>query len=408
MKILLATHALDHPGGSETYLLTVAFALERLGHEAAIYTLEPGAMSELAEQSGLRVAVSDQRLDDGYDAIIGQDGVTSYALAERYPSARHLFVAHSADYAFQYPPQLPGAVGAVVAFNDRVAGRLESLAHCPQLIRLRQPIDTWRFTVRPPLPPRPTSLTVLSNYLYGERLEIVRRAAREMGMSFAVVGSSEGGKPTLTPEEGLRRSDVVLALGRSALEAMACGCAVYVFGHFAADGWVTQDSYRAFERDGFASLATERAIDTDALCADLANYDAAMGTVNRSLVVRHHEAGKHAAELVAALRRLIPENPTRSSDRTLREMSRLVRVQWQTERKALTFDDQLRGAEEARISSEQELQKELERVRGEYRQVVSGRRYRLAQTIAKPLDFLRRHRRRPVPDEEGKASRSAP
>jgi hypothetical protein len=177
---------------------------------------------------------------------------------------------------------------------------------------------------------------------------------------------------------------------------MACGCAVYVFGHFAADGWVTQDSYQAFERDGFASLATERTVDTDALCADLANYDAAMGTVNRSLVVRHHDAGKHAAELVAALRQLIPENPTRSSDRTLREMSRLVRVQWQTEKKVLAFDHQLRGAEEARISSEQELQKELERVQGEYHRVVSGRRYRLAQTIAKPLDFLRRHRRRAI------------
>jgi hypothetical protein len=393
MKILLATNALSHTGGSETYLLTVAFALERLGHEAGNYTLEPGEMSELANQSGLRVAVSDQQLDDGYDAIIGQDGVTSYALAERYPSARHLFVAHSADFALQYPPQLPGTVGAVVAFNDRVAGRLESLAHCPRLIRLRQPIDTWRFTARIPLPPRPTSLTVLSNYPYGERLEIVRRAARERGMSFSVVGRSEGGEPTLTPEEALRRSDVVLALGRSALEAMACGCAVYVFGHFAADGWVTQDSYQAFERDGFASLATERTVDTDALCADLANYDAAMGTVNRSLVVRHHDAGKHAAQLVAALRQLIPENPTRRSDRTLREMSRLVRVQWQTEKKVLAFDHQLRGAEEARISSEQELQKELERVQGEYHRVVSGRRYRLAQTIAKPLDFLRRHRR---------------
>ncbi len=395
MKILLATNALDHPGGSETYLLTAAFALERLGHEVGIYTLEPGTMSELADQSGLRVAVSERQLDDEYDAIVGQDGVTSYALAERYPSARHLFVAHTADYPFQYPPQLPGTVGAVVAFNDRVAGRLESLAHCPRLIRLRQPIDTWRFTERSPLPPRPKTLTVLSNYPYGERLEIVRRAARELGMSVTVLGSSEGGEATLTPEEGLRRSDVVLGLGRSALEAMSCGCAVYVFGHFAADGWVTQHSYPALERDGFASLATERTVDADALCADLAGYDPGMGTVNRSLVMRHHEAADHASELVAALRGLEPESPIQGSDGTLREMSRLVRAQWQAERKVLNFGHQLRGSEEARIGGEQELRKELEQVRGEYRQVVSGRRYRLGQAIAKPLDLLRRRRPRP-------------
>ncbi len=394
MKILLATHALDHPGGSETYLLTVAFALERLGHEVTIDTLEPGAMSELADQSGLRVVISEHKLDDAYDAIIGQDGIMSYALAERFPSARHLFVAHSADYAVQYPPQLPGTVGAVVAFNERVAARLESLAHCPQLIRLRQPIDTWRFTLRPPLPERPQRLTVLSNYLYGERLETVRRAAGEMGMNFTLIGSSEGGKPTLSPEEGLRRSDVVFALGRSALEAMACGCAVYVLGHFASDGWVTQDSYPALERDGFASLATERAVDVETLCADLANYDPKMGAVNRSLVVRNHEAGKHAAELVSALRALIPEEPASASERRLPELARLVRIQWQTERRVLNYEQQLRGDEQARIAGEQELHAELDRVRRDLHEILTGRRYKLAQMIVKPLGFLRRLRSR--------------
>ena len=216
MKILLATHSFDNAAGSETYLLTVALALERLGHEISIFTLEPGEMSELADKSGLRVVASERRLDGDYDAIIGQDGVTSYALAERLPSVPQLFVAHTADYALQYPPQLTEVVGAIVVLNDRVARRLEALAHCPQLIRLRQPIDTRRFIPLSGLPPRPASLTVLSNYLQGERLEIVRRAARDLGMSFSVVGVSEGGEPTLSPEDHLRRSDVVLGCGRSA------------------------------------------------------------------------------------------------------------------------------------------------------------------------------------------------
>ena len=121
MKVLLATHSLARAGGSETYLLTTALALQRLGHEIGVFTLEPGEMSELAGRSGLRVAASEEQLDGGYDAIVVQDGVTGYALAERFPSVRQLFVAHTADYALQYPPQLTGAVGAIVALNDRVA-----------------------------------------------------------------------------------------------------------------------------------------------------------------------------------------------------------------------------------------------------------------------------------------------
>ena len=155
MKILLATHSLANPGGSETYLVTVALALQRLGHEVGVFTFEPGEMSELAGRSGLRVASADHRLDEDHDAIVVQDGATGYALAERLPSVPQLFVAHTVDHSLQYPPQQPGVVGAVVALNDRVATRLESLAHCPQLIRLRQPIDTRRFVPLSPLPAGP-------------------------------------------------------------------------------------------------------------------------------------------------------------------------------------------------------------------------------------------------------------
>jgi hypothetical protein len=395
MKILLATHSLSRAGGSETYVVTVALALERLGHEVTIFTLEPGEMSELAGRSGLRVVASDQELDSGYDAIVGQDGVTSYALADRFPLVPQLFVAHTADFALQYPPQLPGAVGAVVALNDRVARRLEGLAHCPQLIRLRQPIDTRRFSPLSPLPSRPASLTVLSNYLRGERLEMVRRAARDLGMSFAVVGASEGGEPTLSPEEGLNRSDVVLGCGRSALEAMACGRAVYVLGHVGADGWVTPETYSTLEQDGFSGLGSRGMDGADALRTDLADYEAAMGLANQSLALRHHDAGEHAADLVAALRRLTPENRTGSADGSLREMSRLVRVEWQTERRALALEHQLRGVDQERIDWQRELERvrgEYERVQGDYERVLSGRRYRLAQALAKPLDLLRRWR----------------
>jgi hypothetical protein len=390
VKVLLATHSLAHAAGSESYLLTTALALQRLGHEVGIFTFEPGEMSELAGNSGLRVATSEEQLDGGYDAIIVQDGVTSYALAERFPSVGQLFVAHTTDHSLQYPPQMSGTVGAIVALNDRVATRLEALAHCPELIRLRQPIDTRRFVPVSGLPSRPASLTVLSNYLQGERLEIVRRAAHDLGMSIAVVGASEGGRPTLSPEEYLHRSDIVLGCGRSALEAMACGRAVYVFGHIGADGWVTPETYEALEQDGFAGRGSRRVTDADELRTELEGYGAAMGLANQSLAVRHHDAGAHAAELVAALRRLTPENGTGSLDGSLREMSRLVRLEWQTECRALTFEHRLRDAERERIDGLQELQ----RLQGELHKVLTGRRYRLAQAFAKPLGFLRRRRRR--------------
>ena len=119
-----------------------------------------------------------------------------------------------------------------------------------------------------------------------------------------------------------------------------------------------------------------------------------MGAVNRSLIVRNHESGKHAAELVAALRRLVPDKPTSGSERRLSEMARLVRIQWQTERRVLTYEKQLRGDEQVRISIEQELHAELERVRRDLHEILTGRRYKLAQMVVRPFGFLRRLRSR--------------
>jgi acetyltransferase-like isoleucine patch superfamily enzyme len=47
MEIVLATNGLIGIGGSETYLLTVAEHLQRLGHEVTVHATEGGAMSAL-------------------------------------------------------------------------------------------------------------------------------------------------------------------------------------------------------------------------------------------------------------------------------------------------------------------------------------------------------------------------
>jgi hypothetical protein len=388
MKLLLATHSFAMPGGSETYLLTIAQYLEQLGHEVGIFTLEPGEMSESAAERGIRIATPD-RLDGGpHDAIVAQDGVVSYMLEERFPAVPQLFVAHTADYPLQFPPQTSEAVGMVVAMNDRVSERLESLAHCPPVLRLQQPIDVRRFAEFTRLHERPASMLLLSNYVEGGRLEVLRDAARRTGIELRVVGRSGEDGPTVSPEEGLRTSDIVFGNGRAALEAMSCGRAVYVYGHLGADGWVTPASYPALERDGFASLASDRIVDADALCADLAEYAPPMGAANRSIAVRHHEAGHHASQLVEALRQLQPRGGSDERDRRLKELARLVRVQWQTEVRALSVELQLRRADVERV----ELERELDEARHEYRMLVSGRAYRLAKALGKPLEFLRRRR----------------
>ena len=122
MRITLATHGFAAPGGSETYLLTVAEQLQRLGHEPTILASDLGAMSEFAGERGIEVTSSPGALADGGDAMIVQDAILAYQLADRCPETPQVFRAASDMHDLQLPPALPGLVGAVVGAAANASG----------------------------------------------------------------------------------------------------------------------------------------------------------------------------------------------------------------------------------------------------------------------------------------------
>jgi hypothetical protein len=58
------------------------------------------------------------------------------------------------------------------------------------------------------------------------------------------------------PEDVIPQYDVVFAVGRSALEALACGCAVILVDHHGLGGIVTLDNFGHLRECNFAFAAT--------------------------------------------------------------------------------------------------------------------------------------------------------
>ncbi len=85
MRIVLATHAFDGVGGSETYLLTVAEQLQRLGHGVTIYAVALGKMAELARARTIDIVAELDDLNDHCDVVIAQDG----GVSTNSPTAGH-------------------------------------------------------------------------------------------------------------------------------------------------------------------------------------------------------------------------------------------------------------------------------------------------------------------------------
>lgn len=396
MRIALATNRFGL-GGSESYLLTVAEQLDRLGHEVVVFTPEGGAGVEAARARGVEV-VGERGLGEDFDAALVQDAAVSYRVAELCPAVPQVFVAHSSKFDLQAPPQLDGVAAAVVVLNDRVAERMRSFARETEVVRLRQPIDLERFVVHGALPAQPRRALLLSNNPNADRLAMLEEACAEAGLELSRLGGLSG--PTADIRPMMAGAEVVIGYGRSILEAMASGRAAYVYDWRSGDGWVSAQSYPEIEADGFAGGANGDMRDYSRLVDDLRGYSATMGPVNRDLVVTHHRASEHAQELVGLMRKLAA--PSERPRAPLQEMARLVRLEWRARADVYTLADEnahLRGlldATEAERAKAMDVatraQRRHEETAAEYEATTSWRLTRPLRKLSAIRQRLRRTR----------------
>ncbi len=403
MRVVVSHEQLVGFGGTESYALTVAEGLERLGHDVVVYTPAIGASGELAIERGLRVESRESDLPAQSDAVLAQDAATAYAMAGRYPDAARVFVAHSVAFPLQSPPQAEGACHAVVAMNERLRRRTEGLARQLPVVRLRQPVDLRRFcfqTLRLEQRRRPRVL-LLSNYTKGTRAGMIEEAWGAAGGAGRDGGATT--TPSPAPEHEIADAEIVLSLGRGAIEAMSCGRAAYVFGDAGGDGWVTPETYPALEADGFSGRALGEAIGVERLAAELAEWRQELGELGRDLACAHHSADDHCLSLVELFESI--DGGRAPDPETAAELARLVRLEWNQNhdtRLAMAHTDEARrrvvelDAEVARLQAESAAEREYaEHLVEELGRLRATRRYRYADLLFRPLDRFRARRRQP-------------
>lgn len=310
MRFVIAQRRFATPGGSETFVLTIAEQFAKLGHEVVVQVVESGLAATLAKERAIHVVCEEAQLPEDVDATIALDRAMAIDLARRYPDAKRLYAMHNADEIW-LPPPLPGVVAAVLAPNDRLALLARSCACGGEVVRIRQPIDLYRFGPRGWAREHPKRILLIGNYLEvpTQRAGQLQHAWSESGLEWRWLGHPE---PTNLVAEEIAEADIVVGYGRSILEAMACGRPAYVHEHSGSDGWVTTESYGRLEADGFAGTGVRPTPDISQLREDFRRYDPVLGRVGQDLARTHHDARMVAASLVALVQRL--ERPTHRHD----------------------------------------------------------------------------------------------
>lgn len=228
MKILITNHRLRSAGGSEWFVVEIADALKKLGHEVAVFTPVGGEMAERLQGLGVPVVALPRDCPFEPDIIHGQHHLETMAALAAWPRVPALYFIHGATPWEEHPPAHP-RIGRYLATSPRFAWWIARECGVPESVveTVRNFFDPARFPIT-----RPCALANRRALVFHNTMEPDGEAAAALEAGCAMAGYSLEragvgfGKILAEPGRVLPEYDVVFAGGRSAIEAMACGCGV--------------------------------------------------------------------------------------------------------------------------------------------------------------------------------------
>lgn len=325
MRIGLLTTFLNTLTGSELFVFDVARALRRRGHEVTcvVLTLAPDSpLPKLLRREG--VTVTDALPEEGaLDALVFQLLETYPLVAGRWLDVPRIGISHGPKLPEHIPPaDLPGVTHLALTEEGAAFQRERGWPH---VHHLPYGIDLDRFAAGPPLPEHPRRALVHSKYC---DTSIVRDACAEHGIEVLELGRDswqpgpdrdhfagivevldDGTVVDRAPhvaafgvERQLHAVDLVFAMGRSAVEALATGRACFVYGYRdVGDGMVTPERIAGQSAVNFSGRATSRRFDRRSMAEDLGLYRAAMGEHNVRWAREHRDLESFVGGLEALL-----------------------------------------------------------------------------------------------------------
>lgn len=274
MRLLFTNTMLDLRAGSELYILDLARHLESRGFTLAAFSTRLGDVARELGRAGVEVVDRLEALSSPPDLIHGQHHLDTMMALLHFPGVPALFVCHGAVPWEEMPPRFP-RIRRYVAVDDPTRERLRADGGIDEerIVQILNFVDLERFRPRPPLPARPRRALALSNRASEATfLPVLREACLAHGITLEVAGV-DSGRSTPSPETLLPRYDLVFAKARSALEALAVGCAVVLCDASGLGPLVSPESYDRLRPLNFGFRTLDRPHEPKIVAEELARYD---------------------------------------------------------------------------------------------------------------------------------------
>jgi len=268
--VLLTNHGLAQRAGTEVYSRDLACALRARGHDVVLFSPVCGTFADAIRAEGVTVV---DHLDADLatpDVIHSQHHLPAMAALTRFQQTPAVFVCHGAVPWEETPPAHPRIV-RYVAVDDPCRERLEAAQLNRPIDVIQNFVDLDRFRLRARLPRSPRRALVFSNSANRSWTTAIAATCRARGVSLDIVGGVSG--VSERPEDLLGNYDLVFAKGRSALEAVASGCAVITCDRAGVGSMATAAAWPELRRLNLGFRTLTRPHDTAVIGREIDRYD---------------------------------------------------------------------------------------------------------------------------------------
>lgn len=276
LHILITNNTLGARAGSEIYARDLAIELMKRGHHPVVYSTMLGEVAEDLRRATVPVIDDLHALGITPDIIHGQHHLETMTAALHFPRTPVVSICHGWLPWEELPPLFPSIL-RYVAVDDLCKERLLTTKGVPpeRVEVLYNFVDTGRFQLRPPLPERPHSALIFSNYAGVSMVATLESACRKFDITRIDVVGIGMGKALTAPEEVLGDYDVVFAKAKCALEASASGCALVIADFAGLGGMVTTENVESLRRLNFGVRTMQRAgVSEESVIGELQRYNA--------------------------------------------------------------------------------------------------------------------------------------
>ncbi len=319
MKILITSHHLVHYGGTELYVYTLAGELQKQGHEVVVFSPLLGEAATRIREAGIRVVDDLEEISsERFDLIHGHHRRPTLLAFCFFPFIPIVYVSHGfvpRVLPFEAPPDPPVGAEKFIAVSEEVKTHLvDNFTISERDIEVVvNPVDVERFKPQGQIDQAVRKVLLISSNKNRVQKELVEQACFRLGLKLEIIGWE---KRVWNVEDYINEADLVVALGRGAMEGLACGRAVVVCHDKVCDGIITEENIDDLLETNFSGKRYGRPTTLETLIDEFRKYDPGMGRVNRQLALERFDAQRQARKLVEIYQKAIENSPRKEASLT--------------------------------------------------------------------------------------------